>query len=137
LTPEQRAIVQRNRATKNQTGDKTYGQTQRDLPIGNFQRPYVKKPMGRSTGRNYRAFGHATGYSNHTGFYRPMASPNRVYSNTRPPFWRAMSNVPPSGGDLRVEPTGASVNHVETVETPLENELVEHEPLAENSRRDA
>jgi hypothetical protein len=66
-----------------------------------------------------------------------MASPNRVYSDTRPPFRRAMWNEPPSAGDRRVEPTGASVNYVETFEAPRGNEMVENAPSAENSRRDA
>jgi hypothetical protein len=130
-------IVQRNRATQMQNGEKAYGQMQRDLSIGNFQRPYVTKPMGQPSGQHDRASGHATGYANPTGFSRPMASPNRVYSDARPPFRRAMWNAPPSAGDRRVEPTGASVNSVETVETPRGNELVENAPSAENSRRDA
>jgi hypothetical protein len=137
LTPEQRAIVQRNRATQMQNGEKAYGQTQRDCPIGNFQRPYVTKPMGPPSGQHDRASGHATGYSNPSGFSRHMDSPNRVYSDTRPPFRRAMWNAPPSGGDRRVEPTGASVNHIETFETPRGNDLAEHAPSAENSWRDA
>jgi hypothetical protein len=137
LTPEQRAIVQLNRATQMQNGEKAYGQTQRDRPIGNFQRPYVTKPMGPPSGQHDRASGNATGYYNHTGFSRPMTSTNRVYSDTRPPFRRAMWNAPPSGGDRPVEPTGTSVSHVETVETPRGNEIVEHAPSAENYRRDA
>jgi hypothetical protein len=70
-------------------------------------------------------------------FLGPLASPNRVYSDTRPPFRRAMWNAPPSGGGRRVELTGASVNSVETVEAPRGNEIVENAPSAENSRRDA
>jgi hypothetical protein len=130
LTPEQRAIVQRNRATQMKNGEKAYGQTQRDRPIGNFQRPYVTKPMELPSGQHYSAPGHATGYSKHTEFSRPMDSPNSVYSDTHPPFRRAMWNAPHSGGDRRVEPTGASINHVETVEIPRGNELVEQAPVS-------
>lgn len=137
LTAEQRASILRRRATQSQNGGLVYGQKQVDRPIGNSPRPYVSKPMGQTTGYQERAYGQNYGYSNPSGFSRPT-TPNRVYSDARPPFRKAVWAVPQSGGvDRRMEPKGTTANHVDMIETPRGDDIMEHALSAENERRDA
>jgi hypothetical protein len=105
--------------------------------MGNIQRPYVAKPMGQSSGYQERAYGQNYGYSNPQVFSRP-ATPNRVYSDARPHFRKAVWEIPQGrGGDHAVEPKGTIAQQVAMVETPLETDTMEPSPMAENSRRDA
>jgi hypothetical protein len=94
LTAEQRASIIRKLAAQSQNGGLAYGPTLVDRPMGNSQRPYVAKIMGQSNGYPERAYGQNYGYSNPQGFSRP-ATPNRVYSDARPPFSQSgMGNTP-------------------------------------------
>jgi hypothetical protein len=137
LTAEQRASILRKRVAQSQNGGLAYGPKIFDLPMGNIQRPYVAKPMGQSSGYHERAYGQNYGYSNPQGILR-AATPNRVYSDARPPFRRAVWEIPQGrGGDRVVDPKGTSAQQVAMVETPRGNDTMEHAPLAENSRRDA
>jgi hypothetical protein len=137
LTAEQRASILRKRATQLQNGGLAYGSKLMDRPMGNTSRPYVAKPMGLSNGYQERAYGQNYGYSNPQGFSRPT-TPNRVYSDARPPFRKAVWGTPQGeGGDRVAEPKGTNAQQVAMVETPRGNETMEHAPLAENVRRDA
>jgi hypothetical protein len=137
LTAEQRASILRKRAAQSQNGGQAYGPKLVDCPMGNIQRPYVAKPMGQSNGYQERAYGQNYGYSNPQGFSRPT-TPNRVYSDARPPFRKAVWEMPQGrSGDRVVDPKGTSAQQVAMVETPRGNDTMEHSPLAENSRRDA
>jgi hypothetical protein len=105
--------------------------------MGNIQKPYVAKPMGQYNGYQERAYGQNYGNSNQQGFSRPE-TPNRVYSDARPPFRKALWEIPQGrGGDLVVDPKGTSAQQVAMVETPRGNDTMEPSPLEENSRRDA
>jgi hypothetical protein len=82
--------------------------------------------MGQTTGHYERAHGQIYGYSNPSGFSTP-ATQNRVYSDARPPFRKAVWAVPQSGGVNRMmEPKETSFSHVYMIETPRRDDILEH-----------
>ena len=137
LTEEQRATILRKRAAQSQNGGLPYGSKIMDRHVGNNPRPYVTTPVGQVAKYQERAYGQNYGYANPSGFPRPP-TPNRVYSDARPPFRKAVWGVPQGGSvDLEAQPKGNGANQVATVETLRGNETMEPTSSAENSRRDA
>ena len=137
LTEEQRATILSKRAAQSQNGGLPYGSKIMDRHVGNNPRPYVTTPVGQVAKYQERAYGQNYGYANQSGFPRPP-TPNRVYSDARPPFRKAVWGVPQGGSvDLEAQPKGNGANQVATVETLRGNETMEPTSSAENSRRDA
>jgi hypothetical protein len=90
------------------------------------------EPLVQPTGHVDRPYGQPYGYS------RPLAT-NRVYSDARPPFHRAVWNGTPRGSDRRdAVPNGSSINNAETEE--ISKKSVLNDPAtfeSENARRNA
>jgi hypothetical protein len=130
LTTQQKEMAHQKRLAFSQI-EKPFGSG--DVPYGlNKPAGPGNKPHGLPPGQVNRSYGQPYGYS------RPLAS-NRVYSDARPPFRRAVWEVPPGGGDRRnTETHGSPVNCVEAQEAPTETEPVGSVQMeSENARRDA
>lgn len=146
LTPQQKAMAHQKRLAFSQiekpfgSGEVPYGLNK---PVGQsygqmqqlVEKPngHGNKPLGQPNGQVDRPYGQPYGYS------RPMATTNRVYSDARPPFRRAVWNGPPGVSDRReAVANGSSINLVETEEISTGSVLNEAMTLeSENARRDA